>query len=122
MKRLGRLPLFLWRAASLAVFLAWEIVLSSLRVAWDVLTPTLHATPAIVAMPLDARTDLEITMVAHALSLTPGTLTLDVSDDRRTLLVHVMFAGGDPERAIEHLQRSVERRVLRLLRTWEAGR
>jgi multicomponent Na+:H+ antiporter subunit E len=64
---------------------------------------------------LAARTDLEITLVANLVSLTPGTLSLDVSDDRRTLYVHVMFM-DDIEAVRGAIKDGIERRVLEVLR------
>lgn len=98
----------------LAYFLV-DLVKSSLVVAWDVLTPTLHARPAFIEMPLDATSDVEIMFTANLISLTPGTLSIDVSPDRRTLLVHAMYA-DDPEAVIAGLKAGMERQVLEALR------
>lgn len=98
----------------LAFFLV-DLVKSSLVVAWDVLTPTLHARPAFVEMPLDAASDIEILLTANLISLTPGTLSIDVSPDRRTLLVHAMYA-DDPAAVVAGLKAGMERKVLEALR------
>lgn len=95
-------------------FLA-ELVISSLRVALDVLTPRDRARPGIVAVPLEAESDAEITLLANLVSLTPGTLSLEVSPDRGTLYVHVMFL-EDVEATIREIKQGFERRVLELLR------
>ena len=96
-------------------FFASQLVLSSVRVAADILTPSHRARPGIVAVPLAARTDAEITLLANLVSLTPGSLSLDVSDDRTTLFVHVMFL-DDVENFRREIQQGFERRVLELLR------
>jgi multicomponent Na+:H+ antiporter subunit E len=106
-----RAVVWLGRAAGFLAFYAWELVVSTLRVAYDVLTPTLHMRPAILAVPLDVRSDLAITLLANLVSLTPGSLTLDVSADRRTLYVHVMFVGRDADDARRAIKRRLERRV-----------
>ena len=99
----------------LVLFFLGELVVSSLRVAWDVITPTLHSRPGIVAVPLDLRGDVEITVLANLVSLTPGTLSLEVSDDRRTLYVHAMFA--DPPQAVrQRIKDGLERRVMEIMR------
>lgn len=103
------------RLGEFAAFFVGQLVLSSLRVAADVLTPQHRARPGIVAIPLDARTDGEITLLANLVSLTPGSLSLDVSADRRTLFVHVMFL-DDPETIRRQIKQGFERRVLELLR------
>lgn len=98
----------------LAVSFLVDLVVSSVRVLHDVFTLTHHARPAILAVPLDARTDLEILMVANLVTLTPGTLSMDVTSDRRTLYVHVMFL-DDAEALRASLKRGIERQVLEVL-------
>ena len=103
------------RFVEFVAFFAGQLLLSSLRVAADIVTPRHRARPGIVAVPLDARTDGEITLLANLVSLTPGSLSLDVSDDRRTLYVHVMFL-EDVETCRRAIKQGFERRVLELLR------
>ena len=107
----------LWKGVAFAAFYVWELVLSSVRVAYDVLTPRLRATPGIIRVPLDARTDAEITVLANLISLTPGTLSLVVSPDRRTLYVHAMYLDDGPDALRADLKDRMERRVLGLLRS-----
>lgn len=111
----GPHPRRLPAAVGLGLFLLWEIVLATGRVAWEVVTPQTLRRPGIVAVPLDARTDVEITLLANMVTLTPGTLSLDLSEDRRTLFVHALF-GEDPERVRHQIKSGFERRILRVLR------
>lgn len=104
-----------WRVLALAGYFLWDLARSSLKVAWDVVTPAHHSRPGIVAVPLAARTDGEILMTANLISLTPGTLSLDVSPDRRTLWVHAMFI-EDPAHLRRDLKDGMERRVLEAMR------
>ncbi len=96
-------------------FFLRELIHSNLRVAWDVISPKSQRQPGIVAIPLDARSDIEITFLANLITLTPGTLSLDVSDDRRVLYVHGMFV-EDPQLMRKQIKNGFERRVLELLR------
>ena len=82
----------------------------SLRVVWDVITPRHLSSPGIIAVPLDVESDEEILLVSNLVSLTPGSLSLDVSDDRKTLYVHAMFV-DDPVQARREIKRGIERRV-----------
>lgn len=100
-----------WRVSSLAVFFVYELIVSSLRVVWDVFTPRHYSRPGIIAVPLDAKTDEQVLLVANLVSLTPGTLSLDVSDDRKTLYVHAMFV-GDPKTVRRDIKEGMERKVL----------
>jgi hypothetical protein len=66
-----------------SLFFLWELIVSSVRVAWEVITPGDHSRAQIVEMPLDVESDIEILLVTNLISLTPGTLSLDVTPDRR---------------------------------------
>jgi len=99
-----------WRVLRLGCYFLYELLLSSLRVAWEVLTPQQISTPSIVEVPLEAAHDLEILVLSNLISLTPGTLSLDVSEDRSRLTVHAMFA-GDPDSLVRTLRDGMIRRV-----------
>ncbi|MBP9944414.1 MAG: monovalent cation/H+ antiporter subunit E, partial [Desulfomicrobium sp.] len=75
--------------AYLAVFL-WDIVIANLTVARLILGPVRRLRPAFITFPLDLKNDFAITVLAHSLSLTPGTVSSKVSEDRSTLLIHVL--------------------------------
>lgn len=99
----------------LAAHFIHALVLSSFRVAHDVVTPQYFSRPGIVAVPLDAKSDFEIMLLANMVSLTPGSLSIDVSADRRTLYVHVMFV-DDVESVRKDIKDNVERPLLELIR------
>ncbi|WP_181446266.1 Na+/H+ antiporter subunit E, partial [Klebsiella variicola] len=92
-----------------------EMIVSVARVAWDVVTPKHLSDPDIVYVPLDARSDLEITLLANMVSLTPGTLSLDVSEDRQYLIVHAMFA-PEHQAVINDIKNGIEKRILEVTR------
>jgi multicomponent Na+:H+ antiporter subunit E len=78
------------RLAGAVVYFAWQVVLANVRMAYYVLAPLNRMRPGIIAVPLDIKSDVEITMLANVITLTPGTLSLDASTDRRTLYVHAI--------------------------------
>ena len=96
-------------ALGLAAFFAWELVLANFRVAADVLRGD-RIEPAVVAIPLDVTSDGEILLLSMLINITPGSVTIDLSDDRRTLYVHVMHM-----KTVEETRREIkdgfERRV-----------
>jgi len=100
-----------YRFALFMGFFVIELLMANLRVAWEVITPKDHMRPAIIAIPLDAETDLQITVLANFITLTPGTLTLDVSQDRKTLYVHAMYV-TDPDHFRINIKARLERRVM----------
>ena len=103
------------QAVRFAGFFLKELAVATLRVAYDVLTPTEYMRPAVLGIPLDARTDAEIATLAIVVTLTPGTLALDVSSDRKTLYIHAMYV-TDPYTVRRDIKQGFERRILELLR------
>lgn len=93
-----------FRVIRLAVFFLWELVLSSIQVVWDVLTPQHKSMPRVLEVPLTVESEFGILLTTTLISLTPGTLSLDVTPDRRRLIVHAMFA-QDPEAVKAGLRR-----------------
>lgn len=101
----ARLPKFV----SFVVFFIYDLVKSNLRVAYDVLTPRHRMRPGVLGIPLDITTDREITILANLITVTPGTLSLDVSSDRRVLYIHAMYI--DDEDELRRDLKDLERRV-----------
>ena len=97
------------------LFFLWELVVASLRVVYDILTPAHRMSPGIIALPLEAKTDVEITFLANLITLTPGTLSVEVSADRSVLFVHAMYI-DDVEKVKRHLKNGFERRLLEIFR------
>jgi multicomponent Na+:H+ antiporter subunit E len=103
------------QAAGFVAFFLKELIFANLRVAAEVLSPRPQRRPGVVAVPLEVSTPAEITFLANVVTLTPGTLSLDVSPDRKTLYVHGMFV-DDPEAVRRDIKNGFERRILELLR------
>jgi multicomponent Na+:H+ antiporter subunit E len=104
------------KAINLIGYFLVELAVSNLKVLWDIITPGHINRPGIIGVPLAARSDLEIFLVANLLSLTPGSLSVDLSRDRKTLYVHIMFL-DDVEKARREIKEGLERRVLEVMRT-----
>lgn len=99
----------------LVIYFCYEMIVSVAKVVWDVITPTHLSQPDIVYVPLDAETDLEITLLANMVSLTPGSLSLDVTPDKKYLILHVMFA-PDHESVKQDIKQGMEARILEVTR------
>ena len=98
-------------------FVAWEVFTASLELAWLIVQPKPPIRPGVVAVPLDAKTDLEITLLANLTTLSPGSVSLDISDDRSTLYVHAMVLEvDDPDAFCRSVKEGFERRVLEVMR------
>ncbi len=92
-----------------------ELIVSNLIVAYDIITPGFYMKPAILAIPLDCKTDLEITLFANLITLTPGTWSIDVSTDKSTLYIHAMYV-DDIEKFKLDLKNGLERKLLKVMR------
>lgn len=92
-----------------------ELIIANLKVAYDIITPKDHMTPGIVAIPLDAKTDMEITLLANLITLTPGSLSLDISNDKKILYVHSLFI-DDPDKFRMEIKNGLERKLLEVMR------
>ncbi len=110
-KYFSRIP----KLISFIIYFTYELILANLKIAMDILTPTHLMKPAIVAIPLDAKTDLEITLLANIITLTPGTLSLDLSKDRKTLYIHAMYVVS-AEETIKEIKEGFERKLLEVMR------
>jgi len=103
------------RVISLLLLFLYELVLSAVKVAVMVLSPNMNLKPGIFAYPLRVDRDFEITMLANLITLTPGTLSVDVSDDRRILYVHAIDA-SDPDAARRDIAEGFERKIMEAFR------
>jgi multicomponent Na+:H+ antiporter subunit E len=100
------------------VYLLWAIVVSSFQVAAIILSPKPQLRQGIVAVPVDACTDFELAILASSITLTPGTLSIDVGQDaagKRVLYVHNLVV-GDPEDMRRQIKQDFERRIMRFTR------
>ncbi len=100
-------------AVRLLLFFGWELIRANVRMAIYVLGPNRLMHPGIVAVPLEPKGEIELTLLANMITLTPGTLSLDVADDRSVLYIHAMDV-GDPERFVEEIKNGFERRLREL--------
>lgn len=96
-------------------FYLWEMIITNGRVAHDVLTPRHRMQPGILAIPTDAKTSLEILTLSNLLSMTPGTMVMNLKTDPNILYVHVMYL-DDVEQTRRQIKDQFERRVLEVLR------
>lgn len=94
----------------LALLFVKELALSAYRVALQVMKPQLVLKPGIFAFPLTVERDFEITLLANLITLTPGTLSVDVSEDRRVLYVHALDC-SDPAGVKRDIADGFERRI-----------
>jgi len=81
-----------WKLLSFTAYFLRILVKANLQVAREIITPGFQMTPRFIRYPVDGMSDFQITSLANAITLTPGTLSADISDDKRHLYVHCMYA------------------------------
>jgi multicomponent Na+:H+ antiporter subunit E len=110
-----------WRRSLAMLALLWlfmkELLLSAIRVGLLVLRPDLKTRlrPQLIDYPLTVESDVEITLLANLITLTPGTLSVDVSEDRKVLTIHAIDV-PDREALIRDIRDGFERAVARACR------
>ncbi|MEM6385583.1 MAG: Na+/H+ antiporter subunit E [Pseudomonadota bacterium] len=92
----------------------WDIIVANIQVAWIVLTvPNAKLKPAWIAVPLELKQPEAITLLAGTITLTPGTVSADLSSEGHSILVHVLHT-DDPDGVRDEIKTRYERRLLEI--------
>lgn len=97
------------------LFYIVEVVIANMRIAWDIITPRHRMKPGVLAIPLDVESDNEILALNNLTTMTPGTLCLDVSTDKRVIYVHAMYI-DDAEKIRKDIKSGLEKRIMEVSR------
>ncbi|UYN92026.1 MAG: Na+/H+ antiporter subunit E [Anaerolineales bacterium] len=112
----------IWWLLSYLIFVGWEIVLSNAKLTWWILHPKLEFKPGIVAVPLTLDSDFEITVLVTMITLTPGTVSIDLRPDksgRNVVYIHSFFV-EDADAFRHEIKDTFERRLSLVTRGgWE---
>ncbi len=101
----------IWYILRLLVVYLIRMIKANISVAWDILTPEFHMQPGIVKTPVEVTSSQQLLALVNLVTMTPGTLSLDLSDDKKTLYIHAMYI-KDPEefhRDIKNLERMIKK-------------
>jgi multicomponent Na+:H+ antiporter subunit E len=110
-----RLIVRISRTLLFVAFFVWELIVANAQVAYEVVTPRHMLHPGIVRVPVSARSDLELTLLSNLISLTPGTLTLEIDSRGGALFIHGMFV--DPIDEFRARVQRLDRRFLQVVRS-----
>ena len=105
----------IWLVLGLILLFLKELVLSVIRVAWLVVQPQQNYRPSFISFPLTVDRPYAIPLLANLITLTPGTLSVDVSDDNKTLYIHCIDV-DDPEALRADIANGFERKIMEALR------
>jgi multicomponent Na+:H+ antiporter subunit E len=107
-------PLSLLR---LVLVVAYELVLSSLQVAWLAIKPGPAPQSAVLHARLAIKSDLVLVLAVNIITLIPGSMVLEIDQERRLIYVHVIDVGND--KAVARFYHQVERMERLLVATFE---
>ena len=94
-----------------ALIVLWDILVANVQVAWIILTKSNAALkPAWVVVPLELKQPEAISILAGTITLTPGTVSADLSDEGHSLLVHALDT-DDPDAVRDEIKHRYERRL-----------
>ena len=113
------LPTLFRRALYAIVFVVRflkELALANYQVVRLVMARQLSIRPGFVSIPLEARTDFEITSFANAITLTPGTISVHIPDERDAIVIHAIDVGPDLDALRNSVKQSLEAPILRFTR------
>lgn len=91
-----------WQLFSFAAYFVRILIKANLQVAWEIITPRFAMQPRLLRYPVSDLSPAQLTTLANAITLTPGTLSVDVTQDKNWLYVHCMYA-RDNDQAIAEL-------------------
>jgi multicomponent Na+:H+ antiporter subunit E len=106
----GNMVLRAYRLFSLLLFFIWEVLVANARMCVAILRPRLQLQPAIVAVPVEELSEQQLVVLATFVTLTPGTLSVDVSPDQSTLYIHT-FHLDDVTQFRREVKENVQRRI-----------
>lgn len=99
---------------SYGFIVVWDIIVANIQVAWIVISvPNARLKPAWIVVPLALKQPEAITMLAGTITLTPGTVSADLSNEGHSLLVHVLHT-DDPDAVRDEIKSRYERRLLEI--------
>jgi multicomponent Na+:H+ antiporter subunit E len=114
--RLIRLPRQLFFFIVMVLRFAKELVIANYQVAKLVLSTSAKLHPGFISIPLEAKSDFEITSFANAITLTPGTISVHIPDNRHCIVIHAIDISGDLDTLRQSIKDSLEAPILRFTR------
>lgn len=101
----------LYKIGVLLLIFIRELILSNLSIIKMVYSPKLDVEPGIFAYPTDLKKAWQITLLANLITLTPGTLTVAISDDQTQLFIHAMHIDSTAD-SINDIKNTFEKAIM----------
>jgi multicomponent Na+:H+ antiporter subunit E len=105
----------LWEGVKLLLVFIYEMILANFQIALIILSPRIYIRPGIIEYPLDLKNEGAIVLFANMISLTPGTLSVDISEDKKFIYIHAMIM-ETPDQLRQDIKRIFEKRIQKMMR------
>jgi multicomponent Na+:H+ antiporter subunit E len=115
MKQTKYLFVKIYQVTGFVVFYLFEMIKANILIAGDILSPKAIMEPGIVKIELDVTSDHEILSFFNLISMTPGTLSVDLSEDKKFIYVHAWNI-DDVEEFKKSIKNKLEKRVMEVFR------
>ena len=89
-----------------------KLVQSNIYIAYDILTPKIHVNPGFLRVPLSIKSDIGLLLFSNLLSMTPGSLSIDITEDKKIMLVHVLYKKSEKE-ILPEIQK-IQEKIIRI--------
>ena len=93
MRVLKKIPLMV----GFLFFYLWKLVTANIHIAYEIVTPRSRLRSKFITVPVELRTNYGVLLFSNLLSMTPGTLTVEIGKDHRSILIHAL-SDQDEER------------------------
>ena len=106
-----KLILKIYYIVAFILFYLSMLIEANLIIAYDILTPKLSINPGFIKVPLTLKSNFGMLLFSNLLSMTPGSLSIDITDDRKTMLVHVLYQTTENKmlKEFEEIQNKIKR-------------
>lgn len=99
-----------YKSIAFVVYYLKELVIASSILAYDIVRPKSNFKPAIIEVPIDVKSDTAIIALVNLISMTPGSLSVDLSANKKSIFVHAMYV-TDKQAFIDELKNNLEKRI-----------
>jgi multicomponent Na+:H+ antiporter subunit E len=115
MKFIGKTAIRIYRGIKFILFYLMQLIKANMIIAKDILSKNPNITPGFIEIEIEAKRDSEILALVNLISMTPGTLCLDISEDKKYIYVHDMYL-KDIASAKQNIKNGLEKKILEITR------
>jgi len=96
---------------SFFLYYAVQLIKSNLYISWEIITPKMYVNPGFVRIPVFLNSDFGLLIFSNLLTMIPGSLVVDISEDKKSMLVHVLYSDEEAKiiKQISEIQKHVQK-------------